>query len=88
MITKVIHNITSGKAAGLSGIAAEMLMPLREAVVVEVRDLVRTSSEKVDIFTTIKIHAGQHISSQTINLELLFSLFTFVLFWGMKMTSI
>ena len=40
MITKAINKMASGKAAGPSGIVAEMLKPLGEAGVAEVRDLV------------------------------------------------
>ena len=40
MITKAISKIASGKAAGPSGIVAEMLKPVGEAGAVEVRDLI------------------------------------------------
>ena len=40
MITKAISKMASGKAAGPSGIAAEMLKPVGEAGAVEVRDLI------------------------------------------------
>ena len=40
MITKAISKIASGKAAGLSGIVAEMLKPIGEAGAVEVHDLI------------------------------------------------
>ena len=40
MITKAINKMASGKAAGPSGIVAEMLKPLGEAGVAEVRDLI------------------------------------------------
>ena len=40
MITKAINKMASGKAAGPSGIIAEMLKPLGEAGVAEVRDLI------------------------------------------------
>ena len=40
MITKAISKMTSGKAAGPSGIVAEMLKPIGEAGAVEVRDLI------------------------------------------------
>ena len=40
MITKTINKMASGKAAGPSGIVAEMLKPLGEAGVAEVRDLI------------------------------------------------
>ena len=40
MITKAISKMASGKAAGLSGIVAEMLKPIEEAGAVEVRDLI------------------------------------------------
>ena len=40
MITKAISKMASGKAAGLSGIVAEMLKPVGEAGAVEVRDLI------------------------------------------------
>ena len=40
MITKAISKMASGKAAGPSGIAAEMLKPVGEASAVEVRDLI------------------------------------------------
>ena len=39
MITKAISKMASGKAAGLSGIVAEMLKPVVEAGAVEVHDL-------------------------------------------------
>ena len=40
MFTKAISKMTSGKAAGPSGIVAEMLKPVGEAGAVEVRDLI------------------------------------------------
>ena len=40
MITKATNKMASGKAAGPSGIVAEMLKPLGEAGVAEVRDLI------------------------------------------------
>ena len=40
MITKAISKMASGKAAGPSGIVAEMLKPVGEAGAVEVRDLI------------------------------------------------
>ena len=40
MITKTISKMASGKAAGPSGIVAEMLKPVREAGAVEVRDFI------------------------------------------------
>ena len=40
MITKAINKMASGKAAGPSGIVAEMLKPLGEAGIAEVHDLV------------------------------------------------
>ena len=40
MITKAITKMASGKAAGPSGIVAEMLKPVGEAGAEEVRDLV------------------------------------------------
>ena len=40
MITKAINKMASGKAAGPSGIVAEMLKPVGEAGAVEVRDLI------------------------------------------------
>ena len=40
MITKAISKMASGKAAGPSGIVAEMLKPIGEAGAVEVRDLI------------------------------------------------
>ena len=40
MITKAISKMASGKAAGPSGIVAEMLKPVGEADAVEVRDLI------------------------------------------------
>ncbi|MES9950785.1 MAG: endonuclease/exonuclease/phosphatase family protein, partial [Candidatus Thiodiazotropha sp.] len=40
MVTKAISKMGSGKAAGPSGIVAEMLKPVGEAGVVEVRDLI------------------------------------------------
>ena len=40
MITKAISKMASGKAAGPSGIVAEMLKPVGEAGTVEVRDLI------------------------------------------------
>ena len=40
MITKTISKMASGKAAGPSGIVAEMLKPVGEAGAVEVRDLI------------------------------------------------
>ena len=40
MITKAISKMVSGKAVGPSGIVAEMLKPVGEAGVVEVRDLI------------------------------------------------
>ena len=40
MITKAINKMASGKAAGPSGIVAEMLKPLGETGVAEVRDLI------------------------------------------------
>ena len=40
MITKAISKMTSGKAAGPSGILAEMLKPVGEACAVEVCDLI------------------------------------------------
>ena len=40
MITKAINKMASGKAAGPSGIIAEMLKPVGEAGAVEVRDLI------------------------------------------------
>ena len=42
MITKAITKMASGKAAGPSGIGAEMLKPVGEAGAEEVRDLVET----------------------------------------------
>ena len=46
MITKAISKMASGKAAGPSGIVAEMLKPVGEAGAVEVHDLMRTSSRR------------------------------------------
>ena len=40
MITKVVIKIASGKAAGQSGSVAEILEPILEVGVVEVRDLI------------------------------------------------
>ena len=40
MITKAISKMASGRAAGQSGIVAEMLKPVGEAGTVEVRDLI------------------------------------------------
>ena len=40
MITKAISKMASGKAAGPSGIVAEMLKPVGEAGAMEVRDLI------------------------------------------------
>ena len=46
MITKAISKMASGKAAGPSGIVAEMLKPVGEAGAVEVRISLRTSSRR------------------------------------------
>ena len=40
MITKAISKIASGKAAGPSGIVAEMLKPVGESGAIEVRHLI------------------------------------------------
>ena len=57
MITKAISKMASGKAAGPSGIVAEMLKPVGEAGAMEVRDLIEDIiSEGCIQLTAGKLH--------------------------------